>query len=132
MAAGTLNFIDLAVHSAKINVLHNILVTTPTSRLRNLQIKPCDLNVVWIAPCSEIEGVKKTVTCLDGILAYEIVRRMAIVASRGRVVARFHPRIVLDTHSMAIGAGGRIIQHVRVPLCVNKAVPCHPKKYAND
>ncbi len=57
---------------------------------------------------------------LGRILADEIGRRVAIVASGDGLMTRFLPGVELFVHHMTVGAGGRVIAHVRVTLGINK------------
>lgn len=116
------------MYATHVDVLHNVFVATPASRFRNFQVKLCDLNVVRILPGREIKRMKKPIACLDRILANQIVGRVTIVAGRSGAVTRLHPRFMLGTHGMAIGAGRGVVEHIRVPLCINKAVPGHTKE----
>lgn len=104
VTARTLKFIGFTVHSINVDVLHNVLVTTTASRFCDIQIKLCDLNVVWIVAGCEIKRMEETIACLDRLLPDEIVRRMTVVAGGGGAVTRLHPRIMLGAHGVAIGA----------------------------
>ena len=64
----------------------------------------------------------ETVPRLCRIFTYKVVRCVAIVAGRNRLVARFEPAAVLIVHYVAIDAHARVVAHVRVTLAVPKRI----------
>ncbi len=57
-------------------------------------------------------GVEEIVYHLGCVLAYKIVRRVAVVAHRYVSVARLDPPVVLLIHNVAVLAGERVISKV--------------------
>ena len=68
---------------------HDILMTPAASRLRDPAIPLLNFDRVGEVPAGEREGMEKTIEGFGGVLAHEIVRRMAIVAPSHRAVTRF-------------------------------------------
>src|ERR1044071_5394903 len=72
--------------------------------------------------------MKETVACLDRIFSYQVMGSVTVVAGRRGTVTGFQPCIMLGAHTVTIGAGRGIVEHVGVPLCVAKAAPSHTKE----
>src|SRR5262249_59033781 len=87
MASRAVNALGAPVHVVGIDRLCDRLVTTTAGRLHYPAVKIRNSNVVGITPGSEIERMKETVRCLDGVLPDEIVRRMAVIARSNRTMA---------------------------------------------
>ncbi len=71
---------------------------------------------------SEIIRMPKTVGGLCVVFADEIMRRVAIVAGRDRMMARLLPAVVLLIHYVAVGTRRWIIAQVGITLRVNERV----------
>src|SRR5262245_17466949 len=56
------------------------------------------------------------------ILAHEVRRGVAAVASRNRAVRRLEPAVELLLHDMAVGAGRRIIGEVGPTLGISESI----------
>jgi hypothetical protein len=88
----------------------------------DLVVELSDLDGVWIFTAGEVEGVPESVIRFDCVFPDDVMRRMAVVAGCGVVMARLDPAIVLLTHDVTIDAGGGIIRKVRVALGIDERV----------
>src|SRR5579871_1424864 len=109
VAARALNAFGATVHHVAINRRSNVLVAAAAGVLRDLMIEARDLDVVGIASGGEVKRMPEAVVGLHGILADQVVRGVAIVASGRGAMARLHPGVVLGLHHVAVGAGRRIV-----------------------
>lgn len=108
-AAGLLIF-DIAVRG---NVSDHGRVATDAVVLQFLQIRLPD--PYWFVKVLECEGPRMmpAILGLNEIFVRECRGDMAVVATGDAVVARFHPRVVLVIHDMAVLAGRRIVAEIR-------------------
>lgn len=90
-----------------------------------------DQDVVGISAGCEREGMEESIRRFDGVLAQEIMWRMAIVTVGHRPVTAFDPTGVVLLHYVAVGAGFRIIGEVRVSLCVHEGVQPQADNYTD-
>ena len=97
-------------------------VTSLACGLSNEMVVALDLNVVGKSSSGEGKRVEETVGGLDGVLAGEIVRRMAVIAHGDGVMTALYPSGVVILHDMAVCAGFRIIGEVGVSPGVNEGV----------
>ena len=105
----------------------------PATRILNdLMIEPGDLDRVGISAAREIKGVPESVVRLHRILPDNVMGSVAIVAGRHRVMARFHPGVVLRLHYVAVRAGGGIIRQVGVSLGVEERVSTKAYRDSED
>ena len=95
-------------------------------------IKLRNLNCVGIEAGCEIEGMPEAVVRLHGILPCQIMGCVTVIADRSRVMARFHPRIVLRLHHMAISAGRRIVGEIGISLRIQEGVAADSERRANQ
>src|SRR6476620_1854942 len=66
-----------------------------TGVLGDFVVELCDLDGVGIPAGREVEGMPESVVGLDGVFSENVVRGVAVVTGRGRVMARLQPGIVL-------------------------------------
>src|SRR5215475_1840044 len=104
VAAGALESGGPAVNNVTVDGGGDALVAMAAGVLGDLVIELGDLDRVGIPAGGEVEGMPESVVGLDGVLPEDVVRRVAIVAGGGRVMARFEPGIVLGAHDVAVGA----------------------------
>jgi hypothetical protein len=122
MTSYALNRLPLTTPSMRrIDHLHDFLMTAAAGRFRDLPIARGDLN--W--PFDFLEGKRHRVMIavepFGRVFADEIMRRVAIVAHRHGVMARFAPSIVLLAHDMAVDAGFGVIGQIRGPARIKKS-----------
>ena len=91
-------------------------MATPARILNDLVVELCDLDRVRISTASEIKGMPESVIRFDRVLADDVVRSVAVVAGGHRVMAGFHPGVVLRLHYVAVGAGSGVVRKVGDPL----------------
>src|SRR5262249_35023793 len=78
------------------------------------------------------ERMKESVTRFHRVLPCQVVRSMAVVTSRRRMVAGFRPRVVLPLHRVAVGARRWIVQQIRVAPGVNERVTAHAYQHSDE
>src|SRR5271169_4715909 len=105
MAASALQTTCLAVNHVAVNRGSNVFVTATAGVLGDFVIEPGDLDRVGIAAGGEVEGMPESVVGLHRIFADDVMRSVAVVAGRDRMMTRLHPRVVLCLHDVAVGAG---------------------------
>lgn len=120
VAAGALESGGLAVNDVAVDGGGDAFVTMATGVLGDFVVELCDLDGVGIPAGREVEGMPESVVGLDGVFSENVVRGVAVVTGRGRVMARLQPGIVLRAHDVAVGAGGRIVGEVGVSLGVDE------------
>jgi hypothetical protein len=86
MAARTLQSISFAMDYIAVDFRRNILVTVTAGIFGDGVIEPGNLDCVGVAPAGEVERMPEAVVSLHCILAEYIVRGMAVVACRCRVM----------------------------------------------
>ena len=77
-------------------------------------------------------AVPQAMLDLDQILAYKIVRHVAIVARRRRVVRALSPAVVLIAHDMAIHARSRVVRQVAQPLGIVEREHAHAEHHTRS
>jgi len=70
----------------------------------------------------EIKRMPESVDRLGLILSCEVMRGVAVIATRGGVMSGFDPPAVLVVHNMAVGAGLRVVAQIRISLRVNESI----------
>src|SRR5215472_15084077 len=100
----------------------NFRVTGTAAIFSHPPIAGLDLNHLREAACGERERVEKPIRRLGGVLANQVMGRMAVVAGSRGTMAGFEPGAVLILHHMAIGTGSRVVREVGIALRVNKRV----------
>src|SRR4029077_9101069 len=118
VASGALESGGFAVNYVSVDGGGDAFVAVAAGVLGDFVIELRDLDGVGIPAGGEVEGMPESVVGLDGVLAENVVRSVAVVAGRGRVMARLQPGIVLRLHHVAVGAGGRVVGEVGVSLGV--------------
>ena len=95
-----------------------------------------DLDVVGIIAGGEVKRVEETVGGFHGVLAEEVVRRVAIVTGGDGAVTRFHPAVVIIAHDVAVRARAGIVREIGVSLRVDEGVRADadhdPDQYAEQ
>ena len=76
---------------------------------------------------SEIIRMPKAVRGLCVIFPDEIMRRVAIVAGRNGVMARFLPAVVLLVHYVTIGARAGVVAQIGISLRIHERVHPDPR-----
>src|SRR3954466_4755729 len=76
--------------------------------------------------------MEESVGGLDGVLAREIVRRVAVVARGNGMVTALDPGSVVIAHDMAVRTGFRIVGEVGVSLGVNEGIEAEADKEAEE
>ena len=112
VAAGALQAFSFAVHDIAVDFRRDVFVTAAAGVFRDLVIEPGDLDGVRVIAAGEVKRVPESVVSFHCILADEVVRGMAIVTGRYRVVARLLPGVILRLHDVAIGARRGVIRHI--------------------
>ena len=74
----------------------------------------------------EVVGMPKSVPRFSRVLPDDVVRSVAVITSRDRLVARLQPAAVLILHYVAVGTSERVVAHVRVTLAVPKCIHAYP------
>ena len=87
VAARALQAFSLAVHDVAVDGRGDVLVATAAGVLRYLMVELGDLNGVGIVAAREVERMPESIVGLHRIFADQIVRGVAIVAGRDRVMA---------------------------------------------
>jgi len=136
MAACALQSLCLSVDNVAVDGLRDVFVAMAASRFGYLVVEVGDPDDVRVVPCSEIERMEESVRSLNRIFADDIVRRVAIVAGRHRMMARLDPCVILRLHDVAICASLRVICEVGVALGVNECIQADTDdesgEYRND
>jgi hypothetical protein len=122
VTANARHFLDFLFFVRNRNGLDHLLMTVAARLLGDFQIVSFDLNRLVKAAGREIVGMPETVRGFRGVFADKIVRRVTIVAGGDGVMARFLPAVVLFLHYVTVGAGRRIVAHIRVTFGVNECV----------
>src|SRR5215831_1968426 len=112
----------VTVHYISVNGRGNRFVASPAGILDHPVIEFRDLNGVGVISAGEVERVPESVVRFYRVLSDDVVRRVAVIAGGHRMVARFHPGIVLRLHNVAVRTSGRVVGHVRVSLGVDEGV----------
>ncbi len=110
VAARALQTCRLAVRDVAIDRRGDRLMAPAAGVLGDLVIELCNLDGVGIPAAGEVKRMPESVVRLHCIFADDVVRCVAIVAGRGRVVTRLHPRVVLLLHDVAIRASRGIVR----------------------
>ena len=97
-------------------------MASPAGILDDPVVKFRDLNGVRVISAGEVERVPESVVGFDRVLSDDVVRRVAVIAGGHRMVARFHPGIVLRPHHVAVRTSGGVVGQVRVPLGVDEGL----------
>ena len=122
VATDTGNLIDFILAVRNRDRLDHLLMTVATGFFGHAQIAAFDLDRLVKTAEREIIGMPEAVRSLDGVFADRVVRRVAVVAGRDGVMARFLPAVVLLLHDVTIGAGARIVAHVGIALGIDERV----------
>ena len=126
VAACALETFGFGVRYVSVDRRCDRFMTPVAGILHHLVIELGDLDRVGISAAGEIEGMPESVVCLHRIFPHNVVRSVAIVAYRHRVMAGLHSRVVLRLHQVAVRAGSRIVRQVGVSLGINKGVSRSP------
>ncbi len=100
----------------------NFLMAIATRRFSNRTASLLHLNWLVKVSCGERIGVPEAVIRLDIIFPEKVVRRVTIITSGDRPMARLDPRIVVFSHDVAVGAGRRVIGQIRPALGIKESV----------
>lgn len=132
VAARALEAFRFAVHSVSINRRRDRFIAPAAGVLHHLVIELRDLDRVGISAASEIKGMPESVVRLHRIFPHNVVRSVAIVACRHRVVARFHSGVVLRLHHVTVCAGSGIVRQVGISLGINKGISRKPNRHSQN
>ena len=105
----------------------DVLVAVAALGLGDAPVERDDLDRVREPPGGERPRVAEAVQRLDGPLADEVRRGVAVVARRGGAVAPVQPAAVLLLHDVAVPARRRIVPEVRRALRVQEGVAPDPR-----
>src|SRR5215471_5167364 len=97
-------------------------MTSPAGILDDPVIEFRDLNGVRVLSAREVEGVPKSVVRFYCIFSDDVMRCVADVAGRHRMVARLHPAVVLRPHDVAVRTSGGVVREIRVSLGIDEGV----------
>src|SRR5208282_6852996 len=122
VAASALQSFGLAVDGIAVDFRRNVFVTAAAGILRHLVVELGDLDGVGIASAGEVERVPESIVRFYGILADDVMGRMAVVARSCGVMARLQPSFILCLHHMTVGARLGIIGQVGIPFGVEESV----------
>src|SRR5690242_14610103 len=89
-------------------------------------------NVVGIASAGEGERVEESVRRLDGVLAYEVMGCVTVIALGDRVMTTGDPPRVVVLHDVAVGAGFRIIGEIGIALRIYERIKAKTDRQPND
>ncbi len=84
--------------------MHKFLVAIDASALSHLSISGLDSNGVYVSAQCEGQRVEKAVVGLRDPFSDRVMRQMAVIANRDRVMATVLPGIQMVLHDMAIDA----------------------------
>src|SRR5262245_27017072 len=104
----------------------------PERLLSNLPAVCFDVNIVLVATRGEEKRMPEAIGCLRGILADEVCRGVAAIASRHYAVRRLAPAIELFAHDVAVGAGRWIVSEVRPALGIREGIDANSNGNANN
>ena len=90
--------------------------------LGDIKIMSFYLNRLVKSAKRKIIRMPEAVRCFGVIFADSIGRRVAVVAGRNGMMARFLPAVILFPHDMTVGARTGIIAQIRITFGVNKGV----------
>ena len=93
-----------------------------TRRFSNRTASLLHLNWLVKVSCGERIGVPEAVIRLDIIFPEKVVRRVTIITSGDRPMARLDPRIVVFSHDVAVGAGRRVIAQIGPAFGIGESV----------
>jgi hypothetical protein len=122
MAACALQSFCLSVDNVAVDCLRDVFVAMAASRFGYLVVEVGDPDDVRVITSGEIERMEKAVRSLNCVLANDIVRRVAIVAGRRRVMTRLYPGVILRLHDVTVRASLWIICEVGVSLGVHERI----------
>jgi len=108
-----------------IDSLDDVLVAIPARSLGNLPVPWSNLDRFMEIPQSKRHRVMISIQCLGHVLTHELMRGMAVVTDRDRMMTRLQPTIEMIIHHVAVRAGGRIVRQVRGPLSIDERESPH-------
>ena len=122
VAARALQSLRFSVDHIAVDCGSNVFVAAAASILGYAVIKARDLDGVGIPSRGEVKRVPESVVRFDGVLADEVVGRVAVVAGGGGVVTRLQPGVVLRAHDVTIDTGFGVVGEIGITLGVDKRV----------
>src|SRR5579884_2556475 len=128
VAPRALHALRLAVCHVPVNRLGDVLVTAAAGRFRHSEIKISDADRVRVVSGREVHRMEETVARLYRVFPGYIGRRVAIVAGRGKMMARLHPTVILRAHGVTVRARDGIILQIGITFGVNKGIGAHADK----
>ena len=120
------------VSAAGIDGVGDVCVTVPAGVFRDGAA--ARFHIDRLMEITGREGVRmpETVIGLGPVLAEEIVRGVAIIASGDGTVAGLQPGVIVILHDMAVRACLRIVGEVGAAAGVDKGVPADPGREAEQ
>ncbi len=91
---------------------HEVSMTTDAVLLNNTLPRPVHLDDLRLELEGEHECMTRPVIGLEGILAHQILRYMAVIAGGKAPMAAALPRRILRGHDVTIDTGRRIIRQI--------------------
>jgi hypothetical protein len=101
------------------HLARQLLVAAQAVVLHHREARRLDLDRLVKVLQREALAVPEAVVGLGHVLAHKIVRHVAVVARRNRMVRTLFPRVVLVTHDVAVDARLGVVAHVARPLGVH-------------
>ena len=132
VAASALKAFRFAVYYISVDRRRDRFMAPAAGVLHHLVIELGDLDRVGISAASEIKRMPETVVRLHSIFPHNVVWSVAIVACRHRVMARFHPGVVLRLHHVTVCAGSGIVRQVGISLGINKGISRKPNGHSQN
>ena len=130
MTARALQALRFAVNDVAVDRGGDVFMAAAAGVFDDSMVEFRDLDRVWIPTGREVKGMPEAVIGFHGILAENVVGRMAVIAGGGRAVAGFQPGIVLRPHHMTIRASFGVVREIGVPLGVDKGKSAEPDQQA--
>ena len=117
---------------ASVDRVHDRRVAVPAGRLRHRAVRCRNPERVGEAAGGEVERMPEAVASLDEVLPHRRVRRMAVVAGGGGVMAALDPCLEVLAHDVAVGTGLGIVRQVGVAARNAERVPAEADGHAGE
>ena len=116
----------------RIDHIYNIGMAMAAGAFRNALVQRFDLDGLMKTPGRERQRMVEPIDALDRIFAKKVVRSMAIVADRDRMMWPTQPGFVMVVHDMAIRASLRIAGQIRAAFRINERVAANACSQTDD
>ena len=115
-----------AVAHMGVDAAHNLLMTGDAVALKHGRILWADHDGFMEILQRETFGMPVAVFRFGDVLADQIVRRVAVVTRRNRVMRRFQPAVELLPHDVTVYASARITRKIREAFRVVEGICAKP------